>query len=283
MHPLVKWTAIAFSALAGLAILLVVYVYVSSQLAIGCTYPLPQNKFQTPVTASIAQGQHLASTLGCTDCHGKTLEGLRLDFIPASTVYGANLPFLAKTFTDADFEHAIRHGLRPDGTSVPVMPSNQYANLTNDETGALIAYIRSIKSTATATPSPSYGLVLRIGLVTGVFGTQAMEAPKYKDPIDLGPQFAKGRHIAMVACGECHTSTLGGQNDDVLKSPDLMVAAAYDRADFAHLMKTGKAAGERELPLMSATARTRFSHFTDDEINALYDYLTARGQKIAAE
>ena len=46
-------------------------------------------------------------------------------------------------------------------------------------------------------------------------------------------------------------------------------------------MRTGKAAGGRELKFMSPTARTRFAHFSDDEIAALYDYLAARGEKLS--
>ncbi|HEY3778953.1 MAG TPA: hypothetical protein VGL35_12940 [Rhizomicrobium sp.] len=46
-------------------------------------------------------------------------------------------------------------------------------------------------------------------------------------------------------------------------------------------MRTGKAAGNRELRLMSVEARLRFSHFTDDEVNDLYSYLAARGRKLA--
>jgi len=82
VHRLLKWAAIAFGALAAVAVALVVYVYVSSQLAIARTYPMPAGRFRTPATASVAEGKHLASTLGCTDCHGKNLEGLYLDFIP---------------------------------------------------------------------------------------------------------------------------------------------------------------------------------------------------------
>jgi len=44
--------------------------------------------------------------------------------------------------------------------------------------------------------------------------------------------------------------------------------------------RTGKAAGNRELPLMSTVARVRFRHFSDGELNAIYDYLAARGRKL---
>jgi len=60
--------------------------------------------------------------------------------------------------------------------------------------------------------------------------------------------------------------------------PDFV--ASYDRATFLNFMHTGKAAGNRELAMMSAAARVRFSHFTDDDLNAIYDYLFARGKKL---
>jgi hypothetical protein len=45
-------------------------------------------------------------------------------------------------------------------------------------------------------------------------------------------------------------------------------------------MHTGKAAGNRVLPMMSAVARVRISHLSDADMNALYNYLVARGKKL---
>ena len=56
--------------------------------------------------------------------------------------------------------------------------------------------------------------------------------------------------------------------------------ASYDRGDFLKFMHTGKAAGNRELHMMSTVARVRMSKLTDAELNALYDYLAARGRKL---
>jgi cytochrome c553 len=282
VNPLVKWSAIAFGALASVVLVAVIGVYVSSNIVLAKAWPMPKTAFRSPQSATVAEGAHLASTLGCTNCHGAKLEGQFLDFIPASKVYGPNLVQLAKTFSDSDFEHAIRQGVKPDGSSVIVMPSNMLSHLSDRELGSLVKYIRSIKSDVPQVPEPQYGLMVRAGLVLGKFSTQKVLSAQNKAPVDLGPQFATGRHIAMTACTECHASSLEGENSDMLKTPDLMVAAAYERADFLHFMKTGKAVGDRELPLMSDMARIRFSHFTDAEANALYDYLQARGQKIAS-
>jgi cytochrome c553 len=280
---LLKWGAIALGVMGGVALLAVGGIYLGSEMVRTKTWPMPGGAFHVPANATVVEGAHLASTLGCTDCHGARLEGQYMDFVPGSTVYSRNLPALARTYTDADFERAIRGALKPDGSSVIVMPSNQYAGLTDRETGSLIAYIRSIRSDAPQVPDPQYGLMVRTGLMLGKFSTEATARANAKPPLDLGPGLATGRHIAMTACAECHTSSLAGHDGAPLETPDLAIVAAYDRPDFIRFMHTGKAAGNRELELMSAVARARFSHFSDAEVNALYDYLAARGQKLAAQ
>jgi len=50
---------------------------------------------------------------------------------------------------------------------------------------------------------------------------------------------------------------------------------AYREEEFQSFLRTGVATGGRELPLMSDVARSRFSHFADDEVRALYAYLTS--------
>ena len=55
--------------------------------------------------------------------------------------------------------------------------------------------------------------------------------------------------------------------------PDLRIVAAYDPQDFTALMRTGKAAGGREVGAMSEFARRRYASLTDSEIGAVRDYL----------
>ncbi len=56
------------------------------------------------------------------------------------------------------------------------------------------------------------------------------------------------------------------------------MAAAYDPADFEKLLRTGVAAGDRRLGLMSASAPGRFNVLTTGEIAALHAYLRARAE-----
>jgi len=228
----------------------------------------------------VARGSRLASVYGCADCHARTLQGA---FIADFGVSSRNLTRLAASFSDADFERAVRKGLRPDGASVAeFMPSDGFQYMADGDVADIVAYIRSLKPGGRDIPFPTYDFKSRLGLLRGDSHMDQFWFAQQRPALDLGARYARGRQLAMTACGECHMTALSGAPDFLPppRAPDLSLVASYERADFVGLMRTGKAAGNRELPLMSATARTRFSHFSDAEVNAIYDYLAARGRRL---
>lgn len=231
---------------------------------------------------NIARGKHLALAYGCADCHRHSLQGA---LIPDFGIMSRNLTRLAAMISDADFDHAVRQGLRPDGRSIPeFMPSDAFRYMPDRDLADIIGYIRSLKPAGADVSFPSYGLMMRIGLLKGDLHMDRYWFGIQKPALDLGPRYAHGRVLAMTACGECHMTPLTGAPRifPPPRAPDLALVAAYSRMDFLKFMHTGKAAGNRELPMMSATARARFSHFSEDELNAIYDYLAARGRKLTA-
>ena len=283
MNPILKWCGIVLGALAGLIVIAIGYVAIASQIMLDKTNPVQTKAFHAPITAeAIARGAHLVTISGCISCHednlaGGLISGMPPD-VPSSVLYARNLHLLAKSFSDTDFERAIRHGVRPDGKDVILMPSDIYSNFSDDEVASIIAYLRSLKPLGALTPEPRFGLVIRTLLVLGV-----LNSPENKPPLDLGPRYERGRHLGLIACAECHmTDFHGAPNNSFVPAPDLTLVAGYDRSDFFKLMRTGKAAGNREVGIMSRTARHRFTHLTDDEINAIYDYLFARGNKLTS-
>jgi cytochrome c553 len=229
---------------------------------------------------AITRGQHFASVYGCADCHRHTLQGT---FIPNFGIASRNLTRLATTFSDADFDRAVRRGLRPESSSVAeFMPSDAFHYMADADMADIVTYIRSLKPAGEDIPFPSYDLKSRLGLLLGDFHMDQFWFGVQGPALDLGPRYARGRELAMAACGECHMTALTGPPAFLPppRPPDLALVASYERADFIRLMRTGKAAGNRELPLMSATARARFSHFDDVELAEIYDYLVARGRKV---
>ena len=277
MGKILKWAGIGLSAVL---IVVAAGFYFVSERVIARIYPLPPSHIHAAQgPEAVLRGERLARAYGCSDCHGHDLHGA---FIEDFGMRSRNLTMLAKEFSDADFDRVIRHGLRPDGTSVAeTMPSDAFQYMTDADVSDVIAYIRSRPHSGEEVPTPSYGLKARLALLLGASKTDIMWFPLQTQALDMGPHFARGRQIAMAACGECHTTALTGEvPPQPHHPPDLSIVASYERADFMKFMHTGKAAGNRELRMMSAVARVRISHLSNTDLNALYDYLSARGKKL---
>ncbi len=97
---------------------------------------------------------------------------------------------------------------------------------------------------------------------------------------NVGPQYAAGRRLAAIACGECHGPDLtGGRPTPEDVAPDLAIAGAYDLAQFRTLMRTGRPPGGRDLGLMREVAEKDFAAYTDEELGQLHAYLRARAER----
>jgi len=127
-------------------------------------------------------------------------------------------------------------------------------------------------------PSPSLPWEIRWNLARGSDKAIAgflSQVPPLKHSENPDPRMARGEYIAMTTCNECHGFGLRADSPfEGETAPDLIVVAGYDEPTFTHLMRTGKAIGERELPMMSGVARGRFVHFTDEEVHDLYTFLS---------
>lgn len=90
-------------------------------------------------------GEYLARAGGCFGCHGPTLAGGAIPGMPPGTPKATDLrpsgP-LAK-WSEADFEQALRHGYRPDGTMLQEpMPWRATAQMTDTEMKALYVFLK---------------------------------------------------------------------------------------------------------------------------------------------
>lgn len=280
MKPVLKWAGYGLAGVVSACVLAVGGALAVSEAMIRWPVEKPT---ATLVASSdpgaVARGRKVAKLNGCHDCHGDRLEGrLFHDEMPIIRAWGSNLSLLLAERSDADFDRAIRHGVGGDGRRLWIMPSNAFAHLTDQEMADLMAYLRTFKPTGQVQPRSQIGHVGRIGILLGQF-TSEPDMIRTNGPLkleDLGPEHAEGRQVAR-ACIECHGQTLKGS--PFLKSPDLNMAASYDPADFEKLMRTGIAAGDRKLGLMTAVGPARFNDLTSDEIAALQGYLKARAQR----
>jgi mono/diheme cytochrome c family protein len=249
-------------------------VWLRSEAVIERRYPLPSTTVAaTTEVKTIARGTHLAAIAGCSDCHGADLEGRLMRAGSLLPVWSSNLRIAAHTLTDEEFERAIRTGILPDSKSTWVMPAMDYAYMSEDDVTAIVSYLRTLKALGATPPAPHFDMPARFAIARGDLEPIALTAPESPTSLDLGPRYDGGRYLARIACADCHDTDLTGSET----APDLSVVARYDRGQFFRLLKTGITPDGRRL---ESKMRPRFRAFHDYEVDALYDYLTARANAL---
>ena len=224
----------------------------------------------------VEHGERIANVLGCTGCHDKNLQGHDWSD-ELGVLWTGNLTRSAEKHSDAELVTMITKGRRP-GRDLHGMPSHIFTHLAPTDLAAIIAFVRSKPVGGIVHPNPTIGPELRKMMSDGTYKSSAQEVAEQGEtwPPDMGPEHAYARHIVRATCVECHKMDLRGDDPDKEKPPfsvDLRIVGSYEPADFLKLMHTGKAAGDRELEMMSGVARGRFSHLTDDEVEAIRSYL----------
>ena len=150
MSKTMKWVAIVAGGIVGLVVIAIGSVYVISASRLSRTFDIAPESVEVPEdSASIANGDRLATMFGCRECHGSDLGGeMLIDAAAFARVAALNVTSgrggLGSMYTAADFERAIRHGVGSDRRALVIMPSLEYNEITDDDLSDLIAYLRQI-------------------------------------------------------------------------------------------------------------------------------------------
>ncbi len=241
----------------------------------------------TPVKITLSSSQHeitegkrLASIFGCAfSCHGNSLEGKEYHRVAFRGAFrGANLTQSVLKYSDSELAAMIRTGLRPDGPPLMAgMPSAGYSLLSDEQVSSIIAFMRSIPTSNKPTVKPSIGILSRLEMAVGRFKYQHQLVDQIgrSSPVIIGNQSQEqGRRWALAACSECHGISLKGRLD--LGSPPLVIVKGYTFEQFKLLMRRGVNISGQKMGLMTTVSRSRFKHFSEEELLQLYQYLSAR-------
>ena len=280
MRTVVKWVGRGALALVIILVLAAGAVYAVSERKMSRTYEVDATTIEIPEdSASIAEGERLARIYGCYNgCHGKTAEGgLFFDEPMLATVKAPDLTRAARTLSAEELVGVIRYGVRPDGSSVFVMPSVEFYHLTDEDIGAIVAFLRSLPESDGPATSVEFGPLGRALFAIGEFEPAAPKIDPTAPRLNPGhgdDPMALGEYLAQTACAECHGTDLAGQEHPAGNTPNLAIAAAYSPEEFRTLLRTGGPRDGRELRLMGDMSIKRFQHLTDAEIDALHIYLS---------
>jgi mono/diheme cytochrome c family protein len=244
--------------------------------------------------AALERGRYLFSSRGCAECHGDTGKGRTfVDDGKGTKLAGANITRgpggVVSGYQTVDWVRTIRHGVKPDGRPVRVMPSEDYNRLTDADVGAVIAYAQSLA------PAPGGPAVLTLPLPARVlygFGRipDAVERIDHSLPpqqsVAEGVTIEHGQYVANL-CQGCHGAKLeggkmpGGPPDwppaaRLAPGEGSVMAARYADAEvFVRMLRTGKRADGSAIAVMPFDTLRKMN---DTDARALHLYLKSLGK-----
>jgi mono/diheme cytochrome c family protein len=281
-----RWVGFLLIALVAVAAIGFGYVVVTSNRAVDERVAVVP---PAPVLGhgSVERGRHIFTAVSsCVDCH--RLDGGGGPFITAPAMALLDATNLTRgpggigaLYTDADYDRAIRRGIRADGTRLLVMPSWNYAAMSNDDAASLVAYIRSLAPVDRVTPRVRLGPVGRMLVVTHKMPFAATriadEGPQPSPPPPM-KTVEYGAYLARIGgCLDCHGTHLSGGH--LAGSPDDPPASnltptgigSWSVVDFMRTLSTGKDPSGHQLNDFMPWRTIR--NMTDDELTAIYEYL----------
>jgi mono/diheme cytochrome c family protein len=218
MKPWIKIGLVVATGLAGLA---------ATGLALGAwlgerkaarQVSVPASPLAVPTdAAALERGRYLYASRGCVDCHGANGAGRRFIDDPGGLqVQAPNISpgpgSVVAGYSAADWARTVRHGVKPDGRPVFIMPSEDYAHWTDADMGALVAHMRQLPAVPGGAMVASVPLLVKTLYAAGVIRDAAEKIDHLAPRAATVPADGSAAHGAYVAgmCLGCHGEKLAG-------------------------------------------------------------------------
>lgn len=286
-----KWLGIVLGGLLGLVVVAAVVLFFMGGFRVNRSYDIQVEALRIPTDSSATErGQHLVeAVVGCMGCHGDNLGGDKIFDDPMiGAIYATNLSTgrggIPGDYSDGDWVRAIRHGVNPEGKGLLVMPAESYHNLSAEDLGAVIAYVKSVSPVDNEVPKPSMRPLGRVLVALGAFG-EPVPAQLVAHAAPLPPAVAPGvtaeygKYLASIAgCVACHGKDFsGGKGPEpgAPPSPNLTPGGhlgEWSEEEFISTLRTGVEPDGEELDGEFFPWET-FSKMTDGELGAIWRYL----------
>jgi mono/diheme cytochrome c family protein len=170
----------------------------------------------TADAAHIEQGRYLYSTRGCAECHGANGAGKTVIRDGGMFVVSPNITSGANSaiagYQVVDWVRAVRHGVKPNGNPLMIMPSDAYNRLTDDDMGSLVAYLQQMKPVPGQRALISVPVPVKVLYAFGVIKDASEKIDHSLPPAAPVASAVTPEHGAYVAnsCIGCHGATLSG-------------------------------------------------------------------------
>jgi mono/diheme cytochrome c family protein len=248
---------------------------------------------------AIRRGQYLFETRGCAECHGADGNGrLLADGHGGMYIKTPNLTMgadgVASRYREGDWVSTIRHGVKPDGHPLLIMPAETFNRFTDADLAAIVAYVRMLP------PGDGGGAEIHMPLIFKVlYGLDVIKDAAQRidhnlppsTPVPMGPTVAYGAYVANMCIG-CHGRGFsGGKIPD--GPPDWPAAANLtpgagsvlpryaSLAMFKAMLRSGRRPDGSEVSKVMPFAS--LAALSDNDIEAVYVFLKALPPRAAGQ
>ena len=297
------WIKLSLSALAGLAVAaaaVVAFGAWNAERKLHRIVALPASTFVLRAApGALARGRYLFDSRGCASCHGA--DGGGRVFIDDGHGMRVKAPDIATGpgsvvagYTATDFDRTIRHGVKRDGRPVFIMPSEDYSRLTDDDLGALVAYVRQLPAAAGGALEASIPLPVRVLYGLGAIQDAAAKidhALPPPAPVAAAVSAEHGRYVAQMCIG-CHGpglsgGTIPGTPPDWPPAANITPGAGSamprypDAAAFATMLRSGRRPDGGEISKVMPFEALK--NLDDADADSIYAYLKTVAPKDAGQ
>ncbi|MCA6109777.1 c-type cytochrome [Bradyrhizobium cenepequi] len=283
-NPIFKWGGTGLAALAS-----VIAVSISVLLTLGLfklhARSAPSVDLKVVGTAEqIRRGRAISDSF-CSGCHTRTdtltggMDVGKEISLPIGSFVASNLTPAGQLprWSDGDIFRAIRNAVDPDGRWLVIMSYTNAGKLSDEDTKAVIAYIRSLPAAGEKTISPPDRLSpLGIAMLgAGMLPTGKPVSTELVTAPPKGPTSQYGGYLVSYQdCRECHGKDLTGGKPGQLAplGPDLNVVKGWKLEGFVTTMRTGVDPNGHTLG--NQMPWQPLGRMEDEDLRAIYEYLT---------
>jgi mono/diheme cytochrome c family protein len=259
--------------------------------------PLPAT---APESAIVQRGRYLTDAGDCVACHteqpsGKPFAGGRSIQTPFGIVVSPNITPDRKTgigtWSDDQFDAAVRHGRRPDGMMYPAMPFPYYARMSRDDVLAIHAYLKTDAPVEHEVHSNKLPFPFSIRAMMHVWDAFYFNDKPFAANSAKSAQWNRGAYLVQGPghCAACHTpkNFLGGDKSQQafqgyalqgwfapnITNDDTHGLGKWSVEDIVSYLKTGHNRLAGASGMMAEEVEYSSSRLTDPDLQAVATYL----------
>ncbi len=291
MKKVLKWAGRLLGGLVALLLVAALALMIAGYARLNKTYSVKAEALNIPADeTALARGEHLVNVF-CSGCHGSDLRGqLMLDDPALGAIYATNITGVAEDYSDEELIVAIRHGIKRDGRYLMIMPVDSHIYFSEDDLGAIIAYLTTIPRAGSTQPTrqlrPIGRMLIGLGALDMLFPAASInhDLPLPEMP-EVGANRPYGEYLARH-CRGCHGPELtGGIPPDPASPPAPNLTSngplrSWTEEGFITTLRTGVTPFGHELD--SGMPWKSYAKLDDAELRALWIYLSSL-EPLAAE